>query len=545
MKIALAQINPTIGAFSTNGRKISEALDGAKQRGADLVIFPEMVISGYPPKDLLEKKNFVDKSWAVLEEIASQCRDITAVIGAIEPDPPHLYNIGAVLSGGAVQGVQRKSLLPTYDVFDERRYFHSGHSRPLFTIGDKRVGILICEDAWYGSPEVPVHRYNSDPLSRLIGQNPDLLIHISASPYSMGKIKKRNQLFQKIVSVHGIPLVSVNQVGGQDDILFDGTSIVYDSQGKVIARGHSFREDLVLCDLTTGRGEIRPPVELVEEEVFQALVMGTRDYTEKCGFSKGLVGLSGGIDSSLVAAVACRALGGENVMGVTMPFTFSSPGSVEDSRQLAENLNFQFENISIEPIYDAFTEKLAPIFGDLPFGVAEENLQARIRGQILMSISNKLGHLVYATGNKSELSVGYCTLHGDMSGGLSVISDVPKTLVYKICHHLNRDREVIPRSVIEKPPSAELRPDQKDSDSLPDYEILDRILQMYVEGHRSPQEIVDETGIDREVVRDVVRKVDLNEYKRQMAAPGLRITTRAFGFGWRMPIAQGFHREMF
>ena len=542
MKIALAQINPTIGAYESNLAKIRKYLEEAQQNGASLVVFPELALSGYPPKDLLEKKAFVEKGKWALQELASHTNDTAVIVGFIEHSPPYLFNSAALIHRGKVQGIQRKSLLPTYDVFDEHRHFRSGEERHLFEILGQKIAILICEDAWSGTKWVPLHHYGRNPVEEIQSQSPSLVVHISASPYEMGKIENRTHLLGNIAEKCKVPVVSVNQVGGQDDLLFDGTSLVVSPDKEILARGVSFAEDLIYYDTEAKPGKINPPLAPKEEEILQALVMGTRDYTHKCGFKKALVGLSGGIDSTLVAVIAVWALGAENVMGISMPSQFSSPGSRNDADQLAKNLEIEYHSIPIRSMYDSFMEHLDPIFAGRPFGLAEENLQARIRGQLLMSVSNKLGSLVFTTGNKSELAVGYCTLYGDMSGGLAVISDVPKTLVYQLCQYINRKEILIPPEVITKPPSAELRPDQKDSDSLPAYHILDEILRLYVEEQKGFQEIV-EAGFSPDVVKDILKKVDLNEYKRKMAAPGLRITSKAFGSGRRMPIAQGFFRE--
>ncbi len=435
---------------------------------------------------------------------------------------------------------QSKMLLPTYDVFDESRYFQPGEKHYAYGLGHELLGITVCEDVWNDKTFWTKPMYARDPVTELIGQGTTVLLNISASPYTIDKRSLRLEMLQSIALHHKRPIVYVNQVGGDDSLIFDGASMVVTPQGAIGAQALAFEEDLVLYDTVTGQGDIHAQPKEEIAYAFQALVTGTRDYVRKCNFSKTIVGLSGGIDSAVVACIAVEALGAANVLGVSMPGPYSSAGSVTDAKALARNLGIEFRSIPVSAVYDSYKQALTPIFGNRPADATEENIQARIRGNYLMALSNKFGSMVLSTGNKSEGAVGYCTLYGDMAGGLGVISDVPKMMVYSLASYINRERELIPLSTIEKPPSAELRPDQKDTDSLPPYEVLDRILKAYIEDVKSPQEIADHFGFDVKLVRDIALLVDRNEYKRKQAAPGLKITSRAFGFGRPFPIAQKF-----
>ncbi len=547
MKIALGQTNPTIGDLTGNVARMVEFTVEAAAAGADLIVFPELSVTGYPPRDLIEKPSFVRRSEEALESLASQTAHleigiVAGYVGASQSSTGKTAaNRAALLQSGQVLFRQTKTLLPTYDVFDEARYFIPGDRRELFTFRGRKMALAICEDAWNDKQFWERRLYPVDPIEEMAQMGAGLLIVINASPYSMGKRALRRDMFASAARNYGIPLVMVNQAGGNDQILFDGSSFALNSAGGVIASARSFTEDLVYADIGAGQGELHADFPDECEAAFEALVMGTRDYLRKCGFTQVLIGLSGGIDSSLTAVIAVEAVGRENVIGVGMPGPYSSDHSVADARALAQNLGIRFELISISPVYDQFRSVLAGPFAGLPEDVTEENLQSRLRGVTLMALSNKLGALVLTTGNKSELAVGYCTLYGDMCGGLAVISDVPKTLVYTLSRVANRRwRDAIPESVFIKPPSAELRPDQKDSDSLPDYDTLDAILRGYVEEMLTPEEIAATLHVSPCVVSDVARRVDRNEYKRQQAAPGLKVTTKAFGVGRRFPIAQRY-----
>ena len=534
-------MNPTVGDFSGNARKIIEFARCARQERAQLVLFPELSVCGYPPRDLVEKPGFVARCRQSLEEIAIETRDIVCVCGfvsrACSDTGKSVMNSAAVLRDGAVGLVQSKRLLPTYDVFDEMRNFAAAERQELFTLDGKKLALTICEDAWNDKTFWNRRLYMVDPVEELIQAGGEVLLNISASPFHLGKRELRREMLASIARHHRVPVAMVNQVGGNDSLVFDGSSVVIGAEGEVLAQAKSFEEDLIFYDTETRRGDIHPWIEGEAASAFAALVLGTRDYVKKCGFSKALIGLSGGIDSALTAVIAVEALGAENVIGVAMPSQYSSEGSVKDARELAQNLKIRFEVIPIKEIFDSFRGSLAAVFSALGEDVTEENIQARARGTLLMAISNKFGALVLSTGNKSELGVGYCTLYGDMVGGLAVISDVPKTLVYRIAEYVNSRRPVIPQSTITKPPSAELRPDQKDSDSLPPYDILDPILVDYVEDMKPADKIAEERKIDPALVRAVIRMVDRAEYKRQQAAPGLKISGKAFGVGRRFPIA--------
>jgi len=542
MKIALAQVNPTIGDFDGNAAKIRGALREAADGGAALVVFSEMVVTGYPPHDLLEREGFIRDGEKALAAIAAETRGgPAAIVGGVRKNPrptgKALENCAFLLADGEIAGARAKSLLPTYDVFDERRYFEPAAEIEPIAFRGRKLGLTVCEDVWVG-PESPVTRlYDRDPAAELVAKGADLIVNIAASPFTLEKRGLRPRLLAKTARRHRVPLVFVNQVGGNDDLVFDGVSAAFDENGEILARGHELREDLVFVDLAAKTGALREALLCDEAAVFEAMALGTRDYARKCGFSRAVIGLSGGIDSAMVAAVAARALGPENVLGVAMPTRHSSRGSLDDAAALARNLGIGYEVVPIDDLYQAFVDKLTPLFGGRARDVTEENIQARVRGVVLMGLSNKLGHLLLTTGNKSEMATGYCTLYGDMAGGLAVLADVPKTLVFAVARHLNSEREVIPVSTLTKPPSAELRDNQKDEDSLPPYPVLDAILRDHVDLGHDAEELV-RAGHPEAAVRDVLRLVRMSEYKRRQAPPGLKITSKAFGFGRRVPMAQ-------
>jgi len=543
VKIALAQINPTIGDFCGNAQKILEFTQRAEHGGADLVIFSELSVCGYPPADLLEKPAFVARAGQVVQEIAAKtAASPTAIIcGYITPAHhgagKHVMNSAALLRHGHVEFVQSKMLLPFYDVFDEQRYFAPAPKQRLFPLAGRQVALTICEDAWNDKSFWENRLYTIDPVEELMRAGGSIILNISASPYWRDKRQTRRDMLAAIARHHAKPVLMVNQVGGNDSLIFDGSSIALGRNGEVIAQAASFEEDLIFVDTESLTGDMHPQIDSEDEAIFRALVLGTRDYIHKCGFSRAIVALSGGIDSAIVAAIAVEALGKENVLGIGMPSPYSSPGSIDDSRHLAENLGIRFDVVPITGLFEQYNQALAPIFAGLQPGITEENIQSRIRGNLVMALSNKFNSLVLTTGNKSEMATGYCTLYGDMVGALAVIGDVVKTEVYALARHLNREREVIPVSIIEKPPSAELRPDQKDTDSLPPYDILDPILEAYVERYETPEQIAASLGVDIELVRRVVKLVERSEYKRQQAAPVLKVTAKAFGMGRRFPIA--------
>ncbi len=543
MKIALAQFNPTVGDFDGNSARILDLAQQAKSRGADLAVFTELCLCGYPPQDLVERPAFLARNQSELKRLAKAIPlpSIVGYVGRAQDDTGKpAANSAALIANGRVLFEQRKMLLPTYDVFDESRYFQPAHSQTIIPLNGEQLGITICEDCWNDKIFWPQRLYDRDPVAELVGKGTTLLLNISASPYTMDKQGLRLDMLTSLAREHRVPVVYVNQVGGNDSLIFDGSSVAIMPDGRIAAQAKAFEEDLVLFDTATGEGDIhcQPTNEL--EVAYRALVCGTRDYVHKCGFSKAVVGLSGGIDSALVAAIAVDALGHENVLGVAMPGPYSSEGSARDARKLAENLKLSFLVLPIDEVFTAYRNDLKGAFLGLPEDATEENIQARIRGNLLMALSNKFGSLVLSTGNKSEMSVGYCTLYGDMAGGLAVISDVPKVMVYELAKWRNREREVIPEETLTKAPSAELKPNQKDSDSLPPYDVLDRILKAYVEDLQSPQEISELHDFPLEMVRDIARRVDRNEYKRKQAAPGLKITSKAFSVGRRFPIANRF-----
>jgi len=546
MRLALGQINPTVGDLSGNVSKMLDYSARAFDGGAQVIVFPELSLNGYPPRDLVEKPSFLIRTEAALEDLAARApQGIAIVTGFVgrreESNTPgkHALNSAAVIQDNKIVFRQNKMLLPTYDVFDEARYFVPGEEGDLFQIGGRDVALTICEDAWNDRTFWKHRLYKRDPVEELFEQGAEIHICINASPYAIGKRELRRRLYRATARRYEIPVVYVNQIGGNDQLVFDGSSFAMDANGNVIAQAKSFEEDLVFVDAFDSKGDLRETEPDEKEAVYKALVLGTRDYIHKCGFRKALIGLSGGIDSSITAAIAVEAIGRENVIGVGMPGPYSSDHSVKDARDMAERLGIRFELISINDGYHAMLGALNPVFAGAKADVTEENLQSRLRGMTLMALSNKWGALVLTTGNKSELAVGYCTLYGDMCGGLAILSDVPKTMVYDLARFLNRDHEIIPASTIIKPPSAELRPDQTDQDTLPPYELLDEILRLYVEENLSSTDIIAR-GFDEQTVRWIVRRVDLNEYKREQAAPGLKVTGLAFGMGRRMPIAQRF-----
>ena len=541
VKIALGQINPTVGDFSGNRKKIVEFSRRAQASGAGLILFPELSVCGYPPRDLVERPSFVARNRETVEQIAAETRGIAVICGLVTPAESETgksaMNSAALLQDGKVAFLQSKMLLPTYDVFDEMRNFAPAKSQDLFSFCGNRMALTICEDAWNDKLFWPKRLYTVDPIETLIRAGGNFVLNISSSPFWIGKRELRRDMLAAIARHHKVPVALVNQVGGNDSLVFDGSSIVLNAEGNIIAQGSSFEEDLVYFDSKTLTGDLHEQIEGEEASVYAALVLGTRDYMRKCGFQKAIIGLSGGIDSALTAVIAADAAGPENVIGVGMPGPYSSPGSIDDARALAGNLGIRFELLSIDRAFEAYRQTLQEVFAGKKEDVTEENIQSRARGTLLMALSNKFGAIVLSTGNKSELGVGYCTLYGDMVGGLAVISDVPKTLVYRLSHYVNSRRPVIPMPTLEKPPSAELRPNQKDSDSLPPYEILDAVLEDYVETAHSAERIAADHGFDLEVVRRVVRMVDRAEYKRQQAAPGIKISPKAFGYGRRIPIA--------
>jgi NAD+ synthetase len=542
VKIALAQINPTVGDFTGNLEKVVAVSRRAAAEGARLTVFSELVLCGYPPADFLEKPSFLGRCRRAVDELAAATRDLpTAVlVGVALPAQADsgkpAVNAAILLDGGRLLLEQHKRLLPFYDIFDEQRYFAPSKPQQVVELDGLRLAITICEDSWNDKNFWPRRLYAVDPVEDLMRQQPGIHINLSSSPFWHGKRAIRRRMLAAIARRDRIPVLLSNQVGGNDSLIFDGSSLALNARGELVAQAASFEEDLILVDPFEAPA-ISAPEDDDTEAAYRALVLGTRDYVRKCGFKKVLVGLSGGIDSALVACIAAEALGAGNVVGVGMPSPYSSSGSIDDSRQLAANLGIRFEVIGISSLFAEFTHTLDPLFAGMKPDTTEENIQSRIRGCLLMALSNKYSALVLTTGNKSEMAVGYCTLYGDMVGALAVIGDLVKTRVYAVCHWLNREREVIPRAILEKPPSAELRPDQKDTDSLPDYEILDPILDGYVERYETPEEIARAHKLPLELVQQVVRLVERSEYKRQQAAPVLKVTSKSFGMGRRFPIA--------
>jgi NAD+ synthase (glutamine-hydrolysing) len=544
MKIALAQINPTVGDFSGNVEKIAAFARRAEERGAGLVVFHELALCGYPPRDLVEKPEFVERSEAELGRLAQLLPPIPVLVGYVRSSRveqgKQVADAAALLRGGKVVVDYAKILLPFYDVFDESRYFEPGKGLGIYELEEYRLAVTICEDVWNDKHFWKKQLYLRDPVEECVQAGATLLLNIASSPYNTEKIQLRHGMLKAIAMGRGMPVVYVNQVGGNDQLVFDGSSMAFNARGELCARARSFEEDLVVFDTSDGAEEIHPGPAGEAEAVYQALQLGVRDYVGKCGFRKVLVGLSGGIDSSLVATIAADALGPQNVLGVSMPGPYSSPGSIRDAQALAANLGIDFRVIPIAPLFESYLTTLDPVFDGLPPDVTEENLQARIRGNILMALSNKFGALLLSTGNKSELAVGYCTLYGDMAGGLAVIADVPKILVYELARQVNRAGERIPQACLEKPPSAELRPNQTDQDTLPPYEVLDVILKSYIEENWSAKEICRRFHLDEALVLETIQRVNRSEYKRQQAPPTLKVTAKAFGIGRRYPIAQKF-----
>lgn len=546
MKIAIAQINPIIGDFSYNFEKIKCFAHKAIELNYDLVIFSELVISGYPPRDLLEKNDFIHANLACLNRLLSSIRGIGIICGFVDKNSDDkgkpLFNSAVHFEDGQILYKVHKRLLPTYDIFDESRYFEPGRESGPYPYKGHRIGLTVCEDAWNDKDIFKRRLYATDPVALLVKAGADLVINVSASPFYLGTREFRWNMFGSMARKYGVPLIFANQVGGNDSVLFDGISAVFDKNGTVVARACDFDEDLIVFDskaLESSKGNLHPISNSDTESILKALVMGTRDYVTKCGFSKVVVGLSGGIDSALTACIAVKALGRENVSVVFMPSQYTSRENFEDTEKLAENLGIVLTRIPIDGIFKEFLRLLSPCFKNNEPGVTEQNIQARIRGTLLMGLSNKHGSLVLSTGNKSELAVGYCTLYGDMTGGLAVISDVPKTTVYDLARFINREKEYIPPRIITKAPSAELKPDQTDQDDLPPYELLDSILKAYIEDFKGADELV-QMGFDKDIVEDIIFKVDRNEYKRYQAAPGLKVTSKAFGYGRNYPIVQRY-----
>jgi NAD+ synthase (glutamine-hydrolysing) len=542
MKIALLQINPTVGDLAGNARQILDALERAGAGGADLAVTPELALVGYLPRDLLLSAEFVDRSWEQLADVAQRAAGLPPVlVGLPEPNGADegrpLFNTAALLRDGRIEQRFRKALLPTYDVFDEDRYFEPFHGAQVLDVAGHRLGISICEDIWNDRDFWKRRRYHHDPIEQLAAANADVVVNLSASPFIAGKHARREEMLSSMARRHCVPVMYVNQFGGNDDLVFDGRSCAFDAEGLPIARGRAFEPDVVICDLSAA--PIGEADDLgVESEIWRALVLGTRDYVRKCGFGNVVIGLSGGIDSALTAAIAVEAVAADHVLGVLMPSPYSSRGSIDDARRLASNLGIETMTLPIEAVMRAYDVTLADAFADRDCEVAKENIQARIRGALLMALSNQRGSLLLTTGNKSELAVGYCTLYGDMSGGLAVIADVPKTMVYRVARWRNATagEAIIPEASLTKAPSAELRPNQKDEDSLPPYDILDEILRRHVEAHQPTHDIIA-AGFDAATVTRVLGLVRNAEFKRKQAAPGLKVTDRAFGTGWRMPIA--------
>lgn len=542
MKIAICQINPVIGDLEYNSSLIKNAAKTAKESGCVLAVFPEMSLLGYPPRDLLEKSAFIDENLAQLNKLSSEIWGISILCGYVDRNPlatgkPYINGV-ALIRDGQVISKGGKRLLPAYDVFDETRYFEPSRESMIFELEEKRWGVTLCEDVWSGANFPGTPQYDVDPVSELAGSEIEILINMSASPYTLNKGPLRLDLLKQLARQYNTPIIYCNQVGGNDELLFDGLNMVVDQSGRLICLGKQFEPDMVIWDTDKTYKEINDPWPPEEETLLKGLVMGTRDYLSKCGFSKTVLGLSGGIDSSLVAFIAREAVGPENVMAISMPSPYTSEISRECARQLAENLEIQLEEISINNLFDNYKIALAPLFDGLQEGTAEENIQARIRGNLLMALSNKFDALLLSTGNKSELAIGYCTLYGDMSGGLAVIADVPKTLCYRLASYINRKEEIIPNEIITRPPSAELKPNQKDQDVLPPYPVLDDILEAAIEKNLGMDEIVD-MGHAPDVVKDVMHRLAFNEYKRRQAPTGLKINTKAFGYGRIYPIARG------
>jgi NAD+ synthase (glutamine-hydrolysing) len=554
MKIAIAQINPIIGDFDYNYKKIIHYAEKAIDSSCDLVVFTEMVLSGYPPRDLLEKKDFIDANQYYLNLLMDQIKGIGVICGLVKTNPEQegnpLFNTAVLFEDGKLIHECQKRLLPTYDIFDESRYFEPGKKTDTFAYKGRTIGLTICEDVWNDKDFFKRRIYHSDPVPMLIQNGADLIINISASPYQLGKRNFRWSMLSSIARKYRVHLVYANQVGGNDSVLFDGLSVAFDKKGEMKVQAKDFEEDLVVFDLAWAEssqyypGFFRPISKTNTESLYKALTMGTKDYVRKCGFSKVVIGSSGGIDSALTTCIAVDALGSENVSTIFMPSRYTSPDNYSDTKHLAENLGVHYTSVPINKMFDTFLDNLSNFLNHKDIGITEQNIQARIRGTILMAFSNEFNSLVLSTGNKSELAVGYCTLYGDMSGGLAVISDVPKTTVYELSEYVNRHREMIPVNILKKPPSAELKPNQTDQDDLPPYAVLDPILKAYIEQAMGVDDLV-EMGFDRAIVEDVVQRVTRNEYKRYQAPPGLRVTSKAFGYGRRYPLAQRFRSKKY
>ena len=541
MKVGLAQTNTTVGDFAGNVTRLREAYDEAAAAGAEIIVAPELAITGYPPRDLLLKNGFVEGNLAALDELAAHVGEAALVVGHVgqnEKQPGRAAtNAVSLIQNGGIVATRTKSLLPTYDVFDEDRYFEPAAENAPVELNGRRLGLTICEDVWNDEDFWDDRRYRANPVESLVDQGSEILINISASPWSLGKNRMRREMLATTVAKVQRPLIYCNSVGGNDELIFDGGSFMLNAEGQITQQASFFSEAVLVGDLDGPAADVGSAEEI--GMLHDALVLGVRDYLGKCGFMSAVIGLSGGIDSAVTAAIAVAALGAENVRGVSMPSQYSSQGSLEDSRTLAKSLGIQYDVVPIKAGFETMKESLSPLFRNRAEDVTEENMQARLRGLMLMALSNKFGSLVLTTGNKSELAVGYCTLYGDMCGGLAVISDVPKTMVYRLARWINREREVIPEATIEKPPSAELRPDQKDEDSLPPYGVLDAILERYVVESESVDQIIA-AGFEKELVSRIARLIDLNEYKRRQAAPGLKVTSKAFGVGRRIPVAQRY-----
>jgi NAD+ synthase (glutamine-hydrolysing) len=542
MKISINQINPVIGDFNHNLSLVSEAIKKASLSGCSIAVFPELTLMGYPPKDLLEKPAFIKRNIEYLEKLSKESLTTGIICGFVDINNSGkgkpLINSAAFLHNGKIICIGGKKLLPSYDVFDETRYFEPAEKSLFFELNGKRIGVSICEDIWNVGDIENLPRYNADPVADLVNKGIDILINISASPYTINKPSLRMKVLQTIAQRYQVPVVYCNQAGGNDDLVFDGSSMVVDKKGRLIIRGKEFQSDAFVWDSDADYQPVTAPWPLEEECIINCLIMGTRDYVLKCGFNKVLIGLSGGIDSSIVAYIAMKALGPENVTGISMPSPYTSELSKRCARALAENLGIHFDEIPIETIFNSYKTALSSAFKGLKENETEENLQARIRGSLLMAMSNKFNALLLTTGNKSETATGYCTLYGDMCGALAVISDVPKTLCYRVAEFINRKREIIPREIIDRPPSAELRPNQTDQDSLPPYDILDSIVEAIIEKNLSFEQIVEQ-GFNPANVKDTFRRIVINEYKRRQASPGLKVTSKAFGYGRRYPIARG------
>ena len=542
MKIALAQINPTVGDLSGNAERILAAYRRGVEAGAEMVVCSELCVTGYPPRDLLLRRDFAAKNLEALSQLAAATGKAGLIVGFVGENAKRpgreVTNSVALLQNGKILATRTKTLLPTYDVFDEDRYFQPANENKPVEFNGQKIGLTICEDIWNDDDFWPERRYQHNPPVELAEAGAQIIFNISASPWHLGKNQTRHEMLRSIAVKTNRPVVFCNQVGGNDELIFDGGSLVFNAGGELVAQGKLFEEDFVVAD-TGDTMKLAPQKPAAEELVYKALVLGVRDYLHKCGFKSAVLGLSGGIDSALVACLAVAALGKENVHGISLPSQYSSQGSLDDAAILARNLGIRYDVVAIKPVFEQCKEQLKEVFAGRAEDVAEENLQARIRGTLLMAMSNKFGSLLLTTGNKSELAVGYCTLYGDMNGGLAVISDVPKLMVYRLSKWINREQESIPAASITKAPSAELRPGQTDQDSLPPYEILDAILEAYVVHAKSPREIIA-AGFEEAVVKRVVRLIDLSEYKRRQAAPGLKVTTKAFGVGRRVPVAQKY-----